>query len=111
MEKEFSGIERRLEKLLECLTKLEPLKTKPFDDFEQSSYLRDIVERNLEVLGSKGEARGRSFCFPAFPKRDGSSVLLHIICVYGNRSARLQVFSSPALRNRCVLLLSQFCCF
>ncbi len=38
-----------MEKLLECLTKLEPLKTRSFDDFEQDSYLRDIVERNLEV--------------------------------------------------------------
>ncbi|WP_338835599.1 DUF86 domain-containing protein [Neomoorella thermoacetica] len=49
MKSEFSGIERRLEKLSECLTKLEPLKTKSFDDFEQDPYLRDIVERNLEV--------------------------------------------------------------
>ena len=38
-----------MEKLLGCLTKLEPLKTRSFDDFEQDSYLRDIVERNLEV--------------------------------------------------------------
>ncbi len=38
-----------MEKLLECLTKLEPLKTRSVDDFEQDSYLRDIVERNLEV--------------------------------------------------------------
>lgn len=38
-----------MEKLSECLTKLEPLKTKSFDDFEQDPYLRDIVERNLEV--------------------------------------------------------------
>lgn len=38
-----------MEKLLECLTKLEPLKIRSSNDFEQDSYLRDIVERNLEV--------------------------------------------------------------
>lgn len=46
---EFSGIVKRLEKLGECLTKLEPLKGKPLDEFLEDVYLRDIVERNLEV--------------------------------------------------------------
>ena len=49
MKEEFSGIERRLERLSECLKKLEPLRKRPNDDFEKDPYLRDIVERNLEV--------------------------------------------------------------
>jgi uncharacterized protein YutE (UPF0331/DUF86 family) len=46
---EFSGIERRLERLNECLQKLEPLRERTLDEFLADSYLRDIVERNLEV--------------------------------------------------------------
>jgi uncharacterized protein YutE (UPF0331/DUF86 family) len=49
MKEEFSGIERRLERLCECLTKLEPLRLKSREEFEQDTYLRDIVERNLEI--------------------------------------------------------------
>ena len=45
----FSGIERRLDKLRECLSKLEPFKSKAKSEFERDPYLRDIVERNLEV--------------------------------------------------------------
>ncbi len=49
MKPEFSGIERRLDELNERLSRLEPLKDKSPDDFLQDAYLRDIVERNLEV--------------------------------------------------------------
>lgn len=49
MPKEFRGIEQRLERLKKSLTKLEPLKEKTKDEFFQDDYLRDIVERNLEV--------------------------------------------------------------
>jgi uncharacterized protein YutE (UPF0331/DUF86 family) len=45
----FGGIERRLDRLRECLNKLEPFKYKARDEFETDPYLRDIVERNLEV--------------------------------------------------------------
>jgi len=46
---EFSGIERRLDRLCECLRKLEPLRNRPVEEFLRDAYLRDIVERNLEV--------------------------------------------------------------
>jgi uncharacterized protein YutE (UPF0331/DUF86 family) len=46
---EFSGIERRLAELSERLTRLEPLRQKKRLEFDQDPYLRDIVERNLEV--------------------------------------------------------------
>jgi len=49
MPKEFSGIEQRLKKLKKCLLKLEPLKEKSKKEFYQDEYLKDIVERNLEV--------------------------------------------------------------
>jgi uncharacterized protein YutE (UPF0331/DUF86 family) len=49
MDKEFSGIERRLDELSERLARLEPLKNKSLADFQEDAYLRDIVERNLEV--------------------------------------------------------------
>jgi len=49
MRPEIGGITRRLEKLRECLGKLEPLRKKRRDEFDQQPYLRDIVERNLEV--------------------------------------------------------------
>jgi uncharacterized protein YutE (UPF0331/DUF86 family) len=46
---EFSGIERRLTELSERLSRLEPLRQKKRQEFNQDPYLRDIVERNLEV--------------------------------------------------------------
>jgi len=46
---EFNGIERRLDELSERLQRLEPLREKPLDEFLQDAYLRDIVERNLEI--------------------------------------------------------------
>jgi uncharacterized protein YutE (UPF0331/DUF86 family) len=49
MKPEFSGIERRLEKLSVCLKKLEPFKSKEKDEIIQDPYLQDIIERNLEV--------------------------------------------------------------
>jgi uncharacterized protein YutE (UPF0331/DUF86 family) len=49
MTAEFNGIERRLDELSERLARLEPLKNKPLEEFLQDAYLRDIVERNLEV--------------------------------------------------------------
>lgn len=49
MKEELGGITRRLEKLRECLAKLEPLREKTREDFKHQPYLKDIVERNLEV--------------------------------------------------------------
>jgi uncharacterized protein YutE (UPF0331/DUF86 family) len=49
MKPEFSGIERRLEKLSVCLMKLEPFKAKKKEELLQDPYLQDIIERNLEV--------------------------------------------------------------
>ncbi len=49
MRPEFAGIERRLDRLNECLQKLEPLRTRKFEEFQADAYLRDIVERNLEI--------------------------------------------------------------
>ncbi|HTP08733.1 MAG TPA: DUF86 domain-containing protein [Anaerolineae bacterium] len=49
MSPEFAGIERRLDRLNECLLKLEPLRPRPLAEFQTDAYLRDIVERNLEV--------------------------------------------------------------
>jgi len=49
MASEFSGIERRLDELSERLARLEALQDKPRQDFDQDPYLRDIVERNLEI--------------------------------------------------------------
>jgi len=46
---EFSGIERRLDELNERLARLKSLRDKPRYEFNQDSYLRDIVERNLEI--------------------------------------------------------------
>ena len=51
MKPEFSGIERRLEKLSACLKKLEPFIDKPRDEILQDPYLQDIVERNLRLKG------------------------------------------------------------
>lgn len=49
MKSEFSGIERRLSELNERLQRLEPLTYKVRSEFDADPYLRDIVERNLEV--------------------------------------------------------------
>jgi uncharacterized protein YutE (UPF0331/DUF86 family) len=49
MTAEFSGIERRLDELSERLARLEPLRDKPRSAFDEDPYLRDIVERNLEI--------------------------------------------------------------
>ena len=49
MEPEFSGIERRLERLRTCLLKLEPLRGKAKEEILRDPYLQDVVERNLEV--------------------------------------------------------------
>jgi uncharacterized protein YutE (UPF0331/DUF86 family) len=49
MPPEFSGIERRLDELSERLARLRPLQDKSRSDFDEDPYLRDIVERNLEV--------------------------------------------------------------
>lgn len=49
MSEEFNGIERRLDELSERLARLRPFANKSRQDFDQDPYLRDIVERNLEV--------------------------------------------------------------
>jgi uncharacterized protein YutE (UPF0331/DUF86 family) len=49
MNVEFNGIERRLDELSERLARLVPLRDRPRTDFSSEPYLRDIVERNLEV--------------------------------------------------------------
>jgi uncharacterized protein YutE (UPF0331/DUF86 family) len=49
MDAEFNGIERRLDELSERLARLEPFRGKSRSEFEQDPYLRDIVERNLEI--------------------------------------------------------------
>jgi uncharacterized protein YutE (UPF0331/DUF86 family) len=49
MTSEFAGIERRLDELSERLARLQPLRDKTRSDFDADPYLRDIVERNLEV--------------------------------------------------------------
>ena len=46
---EFTGIERRLDELNERLARLHPMKGKERAEFDADPYLRDIVERNLEV--------------------------------------------------------------
>jgi len=46
---EFSGIERRLDELNERLARLGPFREKQRSEFEEDAYLRDIVERNLEI--------------------------------------------------------------
>ena len=38
-----------MDELSERLRRLEPLRTKSLDEFFQDAYLRDIVERNLEI--------------------------------------------------------------
>ena len=44
---------RRLDELSERLARLEPLRGRPRTDFDQDPYLRDIVERNLEVAAQR----------------------------------------------------------
>lgn len=39
MKPEFSGIEKRLERQKECLSKLEPLKDKALEEIEKDPYL------------------------------------------------------------------------
>lgn len=46
---EFIGIERRLDELSDRLARLEPLRTRQRAEFDGDPYLRDIVERNLEI--------------------------------------------------------------
>lgn len=53
MEREFNGIERRLDELNERLQRLEPLKAKPLTEFRQDPYLCDVVERNLEIAAQR----------------------------------------------------------
>ena len=49
MQPEFNGIEWRLSELSERLARLEPLREKERAAFDEDVYLRDIVERNLEI--------------------------------------------------------------
>ncbi len=49
MDNEFNGIEKRLSELNERLARLQAIQSKPRADFDQDPYLRDIVERNLEI--------------------------------------------------------------
>jgi uncharacterized protein YutE (UPF0331/DUF86 family) len=49
MSTEFSGIERRLDELCDRLARLQPLTDKTRGDLDEDPYLRDIIERNLEV--------------------------------------------------------------
>jgi uncharacterized protein YutE (UPF0331/DUF86 family) len=49
MKNEFSGIEKRLDELNERLARLDPLRQNERHEFDADPYLRDIVERNLEV--------------------------------------------------------------
>jgi uncharacterized protein YutE (UPF0331/DUF86 family) len=51
MDVEFNGIEMRLDELSERLAKLKALSEKSRVDFDRDGFLRDIVERNLEVAG------------------------------------------------------------
>jgi uncharacterized protein YutE (UPF0331/DUF86 family) len=49
VEPEFSGIERRLDELEERLARLRPLSEIPPHEYDDEPYLRDVIERNLEV--------------------------------------------------------------
>ena len=49
MKLEFSGIERRLEKLDACLKKLKPFRSMQKDEILKDPYFQDIIERNLQV--------------------------------------------------------------
>lgn len=50
MKSEFSGIERRLDELSERLARLEAIRDKPRSAFDDEPFLRDIAERNLEIV-------------------------------------------------------------
>ena len=49
MKSEFSGIEKRLDELNERLARLEPLRERKLAEFDADPFLRDVVERNLEI--------------------------------------------------------------
>lgn len=49
MPDELNAITRRLDELNERLARLQPLQNKTRSDFDGDPYLRDIVERNLEI--------------------------------------------------------------
>jgi len=49
MNPEFSGIERRLDELVERLARLRTLQNEPRSAFAADPFLRDIAERNLEI--------------------------------------------------------------
>jgi uncharacterized protein YutE (UPF0331/DUF86 family) len=53
MTAEFAGIERRLDELSERLARLQPLRDRARSDFDKDPYLRDIVERNLEIAAQR----------------------------------------------------------
>lgn len=49
MSEQWSGIERRLERLDDCTSKLEALADHGREDFDANPLLRDLAERNFEV--------------------------------------------------------------
>jgi uncharacterized protein YutE (UPF0331/DUF86 family) len=49
MQLESNGIERRLDELSERLARLGALQGKTRSEFDRDPFLRDIVERNLEI--------------------------------------------------------------
>jgi len=49
MSEQWRGIERRLERLADCTSKLQALSQTPRARFDDDSLLRDIVERNFEI--------------------------------------------------------------
>lgn len=49
MSEQWRGIERRLERLADCVSKLQALAETPRERFDQDSLLRDIAERNFEI--------------------------------------------------------------
>lgn len=50
MKSEFSGIERRLDELSERLARVGTIAERPRSDFDADPFLRDIAERNLEII-------------------------------------------------------------
>ena len=54
MSVEFNGIERRLDELIERLARLRALQTRSQSEFDANPFLRDIVERNLEIAAQYG---------------------------------------------------------
>ena len=77
MKPEFSGIERRLEKLSVCLKKLDPFKAKEKKEIIQDPYVQDIIERNLEVAAQATiDIANRIISIEALEKpRDGSILI------------------------------------